>query len=146
MLLEVPTIADAAVTALHTYTRVIHHCLLAKPVATSKRARPAREIVGEMASGPMYLSIQPMAPVKPMTTWKIDATMVAPWICTDNMQFRKYKNVVIQQVASDLHTIVLAFLVKDPAQARNVWCENLVLNVGDSVFLMAPMFTLMSIT
>ena len=60
--------------------RAIHHWEAQKLAAAGKRAIPIKAIVGAMARGPMNLSMRPMRPLKPMTTWNNDASMIAPCI------------------------------------------------------------------
>ena len=50
------------------------------PAATLKSDTPTRVIVGAMVSGPMKRRRKPTRPVKPMTIWNNDETIMAPWI------------------------------------------------------------------
>ena len=49
--------------------------------AASKRANPTIDTAGAMVKGVMNLSIKPMMPKYPMTSWNNEATIIAPWIC-----------------------------------------------------------------
>ena len=70
-----------------TYTNAIHHCLLAGAMATLNKARPARLIVGAITKGPINRIIKPISPVKPISTWNSEATIMAPCICKQTHAF-----------------------------------------------------------
>ena len=55
-----------------------------KLAAAVNKENPTKVIVGAMVSGPMNLRRKPTNPLKPISIWNREATMMAPWICEDN--------------------------------------------------------------
>ena len=64
-----------------TYRPEIPQCWPALSAKGAATPVAARIINGDIVIGPMYLRRYPTIPVKPINTWKHDATIIAPWTC-----------------------------------------------------------------
>ena len=69
-----------------TYNAAIPQCNPALSAAAPNTLIPMRAIVGATVRGPMNLNIHPTIPVKPTTTWRHEAVIIAPWICWNSIK------------------------------------------------------------
>ena len=66
-----------------TYMNDIPQCFPAKDPAASKSESPTRATVGAIVRGPIRDMTNPISPVIPSTICKVDATIIAPWTCSN---------------------------------------------------------------
>ena len=69
------------------------HCWDAISAAGLNKDTPSREMVGQIQSGPINRSINPIAPVIPNSTSNSEATMMEPFTC-DRMVIINYSLVI----------------------------------------------------
>ena len=81
-----------------TYNADIPQCRPALSAAASNSVTPISAMVGAIVRGPMNWSKNPTIPVKPMTTWRQDAVIMAPWICMEKTVLNGFRHVPVTNV------------------------------------------------